>query len=181
MKASVYIAVSIDGFIARSDGDIEWLQSSGEEDGGNDYGYEAFMASVEALVMGRNTFEKVLTFGDWPYKNKRVVVLSSGTVAIPKNLSNCVEASSLSPSELLASLSNLGVDHVYVDGGITIQSFLRESLINSLVITRIPRLIGEGIALFGALEKDIHLRHIRTEAYSNGFVQSEYEIIQSAA
>ena len=181
MKASVYIATSIDGFIAREDGDIDWLHSSDYSSGSEDYGYKDFMASVDALVMGRNTFEKVLTFGEWPYGGKHVVVLSGRSVSIPTELSSSVEASSSDPVELLANLEQRGIKHVYIDGGKTVQSFLRAGLINELIITRIPRLIGSGIPLFGALDRDLSLKHIGTHSYSSGLVQSKYEVVKSAS
>ncbi len=181
MKVSVYIAVSIDGFIARTDGDIEWLHSYSESDENEDYGYEEFMSSVDALIMGRKTFEKVLSFEKWPYGNKTVVVLSSSSVAIPEKLGKHIEASSLDPSELLANLSKRGINHVYIDGGKTIQSFLCAGLVNEFTITYIPHLIGNGIPLFGALKDDVLLKHIYTKSYSNSLVQSKYEVLQGAA
>ncbi len=183
MKASVYIATSLDGSIAREDGSLDWLEGSGEEVSkddkpqNEDYGYKAFMDSVDALVMGRNTFEKVLGFGGWAYGEKPVIVLSSRSLQIPEHLSKTVEAMSGSPEEVVARLSERGMKHLYVDGGVTVQRFLRAGLIQRLIITRIPVLIGAGIPLFGPLEQDIKLRHIRTQSYPSGFVQSEYEVI----
>ena len=181
-KVSVYIAVSIDGFIARTDGDIDWLHSYSESDENEDYGYKEFMSSVDGLIMGRKTFEKVVSFGKWPYENKMVAVLSnnSDSVTIPKKLGKHIEVSSLDPSELLANLSKRNINHVYVDGGKTIQSFLCVGLVNELIITYIPRLIGNGISLFGVLEQDILLKHIYTRSYSSGLVQSKYEVLQNA-
>ncbi len=178
-KVSVYIAVSIDGFIARTDGDIDWLHSYSESDENEDYGYKEFMSSVDALIMGRKTFEKVVSFGKWPYENKMVVVLSSSSVTIPEKLGKHIEVSSLDPSELLANLSKRDINHVYVDGGKTIQSFLCAGLVNEFIITYIPRLIGNGIPLFGTLEQDILLKHIYTKSYSSGLAQSKYEVLQS--
>ena len=186
MKASVYIATSLDGFIAREDGDLDWLEGSGEEvakevsedeSQGEDYGYRAFMDSVDALVMGRNTFEKVLSLGPWGYGDKPVFVLSSRPLEIPDHLSQTVEAMSGSPEEVVARLSERGMTHLYIDGGVTVQRFLRARLIQRLVITRMPVLIGTGIPLFGPLGEDIKLRHVRTQSYPSGFVQSEYEVI----
>lgn len=181
MKVSVYIATSIDGFIARSDGDVAWLHSIDNTDENEDYGYEKFMSSVDVLIMGRNTFEKVLTFGKWPYKNKRIVVISSRTVEIPINLAKFVEASSSEPFKLLANLERQGVKHVYVDGGKTIQGFLYAGLVDELIITKIPRLIGSGIPLFGPLSGDIILDHLGTHSYRNGLVQSKYRVIKNSA
>jgi len=173
-KVSVYIATSLDGFIARENGDIEWLHE-GPHLEGEDFGYAAFMGSVDVLVMGRRSFEKVLTFGEWPY-TKRVVVLSSGEVAIPERLSGKVEGTSLPPAALLDRLSKEGATHVYLDGGVTIQRFLAEGLVDELTITRIPVLLGQGLPLFGPLGKDVRLDHVETRAFDNGFVQSKYRI-----
>lgn len=177
MKASAYIATSLDGFIAREDGDIDWLHSAGGSDEKEDYGYADFMASVDALIMGRNTFETALGFGAWPYTGKRVVVLSSRPMSIPDDLADTVAASSAPPLALLSDLEKQGINHVYVDGGKTIQGFLRAGLINELTITRIPILIGKGIPLFGTLDRDIRLTHLHTQAYATGLVQSKYVIV----
>ena len=175
MKASVFIATSLDGFIARPDGEIDWLGDPPTE-GADDYGYEKFMDTVDVLVMGRNTYEKVLTFGGWPYGAKPVVVLSSRTLHIPERIATSVETMSCSPAELVGRLSERGAKHLYIDGGRTIQQFLDAGLIQRLIITRIPVLIGSGIPLFGPLQRDIKLRHIETHVFSNGLVQSEYEV-----
>jgi len=135
------------------------------------------MDSIEVLIMGRNTFETVLTFeGDWPYGDKRMIILSSQPVSIPSELSATVEASSCTPAELIEKLAEEGFQHVYVDGGITIQSFLKAGLIDELIITRIPILIGTGIPLFGEIDADIKLRHLQTQSFSNGLVQCRYQI-----
>ncbi|WP_417393083.1 dihydrofolate reductase family protein [Gimesia sp.] len=179
MKVSVYIATSLDGFIARKDGALDWLPGieSPESPEGEDYGYHEFMDSIDVLIMGRNTFETVLSFeGDWFYGNKRMIILSSHPVSIPGELSATVEASSCTPAELIKKLSEEGIQHVYVDGGITIQSFLKAGLIDELIITRIPILIGSGIPLFGEIDADIKLRHLQTQSFSNGLVQSRYQI-----
>lgn len=180
MKVSVYIATSLDGFIARNDGGLDWLPGADSEGSveadAEDYGYREFMDSVDVLVMGRKTFEQVLSFGMWPYEKKRVVVLSGGTVRVPTDLSPTVEAESCSPRELVNQLAETGVKHLYVDGGNTIQRFLNEGLIQQIIITRIPILIGSGIPLFGPLTNDITLRHIETRQFPSGFVQSRYEV-----
>ncbi len=177
MKATVYIATSLDGFIARPYGEIDWLGEPPEE-GGEDYGYKKFMDTVDVLVMGRNTYEKVLTFGGWPYGTKPVVVLSSRALDIPERMAKSVEAMSCPPTELVERLSNRGAKHLYIDGGKTIQRFLDAGLIQQLIITRIPVLIGSGIPLFGPLERDIKLRHIETRLFTGGLEQSEYEVVR---
>jgi dihydrofolate reductase len=126
--------------------------------------------------MGRNTFEKVLTFDGWPYGTKPVVVLTHRSLDIPESIAQFVEAISCSPIELINRLSKQGAEHLYIDGGNTIQGFLDAGLIQRLIITRIPILIGDGIPLFGQLQRDIALRHIETRAFPGGLEQSEYEV-----
>ncbi len=181
MKVSVYIATSLDGFIARANGDLDWLPGSDGESAatasGEDYGYHDFMASVDVLVMGRHTFEKVLSFGQWPYGDKRVVVLTNSLSNPGEGLPATVEFASGSPTKIYEELRSAGVEHVYLDGGKTIQAFLDAGLIDELILTRIPVLIGSGIPLFGPLGSDRKLRHIRSEAYANGIVQCHYAVL----
>lgn len=176
MKASVFIATSLDGFIAREDGRIDWLPSEFPAPDAEDYGYGEFISKVDTLVMGRKTFETALTFGEWPYGGKRVVVLSRRPLEIPKPLAESVEHMAASPAEVIQTLAKRGASHIYVDGGATIQGFLKAGLIQEMTITRIPILLGSGISLFGRLEEDIKLRHISTRAFPSGFVQSKYEL-----
>jgi len=172
VKASVFIATSLDGFIARPDDDLDWLPPGG----GEEHGYEAFMATVDALVIGRRTYEKVLTFDTWPYGEKPVVVLSTRPLA-PAPPEAVVECMSGAPAEIVSRLAARGVRHIYVDGGITIQRFLEAGLIQRLIITRIPVLLGSGIPLFGPLQRDIVLQHVGTRQYASGMVQSEYVVV----
>src|SRR5271168_1835739 len=175
MIASVFVGASVDGFIARLNGDLDFLP----EGGGEPHGYEEFMAGVDALVIGRKTFETVAAFPDWPYGDKRVVVLSSRALAVAHTSGAAVEHMSGAPHEIVAKLAAGGAQHLYIDGGITIQGFLRAGLIQRLVVTRVPVLIGEGIPLFGTLLSDIKLRHVATQAYSSGLVKTEYEVCTS--
>ena len=150
MKLSVFVGVSLDGFMARLNGDFDFLP----EGGGEPHGYNEFMATVDALVIGRNTFEKVLTFDTWPYGDKRVVVLSSRPVDLSAVRGGVVEHMAGTPAEVVSRLAATSAHHLYIDGGITIQEFLRAGLIQRLIITRVPVLIGKGIPLFGALPRD---------------------------
>jgi len=174
VKATVFVGASVDGFIARENGALDWLP----EGGGEPHGYDEFMATVDAIVIGRKTFETVLAFETWPYGAKFVVVLSDK----PLDLSGArarggnVEHMGGPPTDIVKLLAARGFRHLYVDGGITIQRFLRAGLIDRLVITRVPVLIGRGIPLFGSLPEDIRLRHIATRSYPSGLVQSEYEV-----
>jgi dihydrofolate reductase len=172
MTVSVFIGTSVDGFIARPNGDLDFLPPGG----GEPHGYDEFMASVDALVIGRKTFETVLTFAAWPYGQKRVVVLSSRLVDLSATRGGIVEQMAGTPDEIVSKLAASGAHHLYVDGGITIQRFLCAGLIQRIIITRVPVLIGDGIPLFGTLPRDIRLRHIATQHYPSGLVKTEYHV-----
>ena len=174
----VYCGTSLDGFIARPDGAIDWL-SSGDEPEGEDYGFAEFMATVDAIVMGRNTFELLLTFSSWPYGATPLFVLSSTLKDVPESAKGKAEVTSLAPLALLESLAARGVRRAYVDGGKTVQSFLRADLIDELVLTRLPILIGEGIPLFGPTGRDLRWSHEGTKVYDPGLVRSRYRRVRA--
>ena len=176
-ECAAFVGVSLDGFIARPNGDLDWLMGEGGGDS-TEYGYNEFIADIDAIVMGRKTFEKVLTFDKWYYGNKRVVVLSNHPldVSLARTRGGVVEATAGSPAEIVSTLGASGARRLYVDGGITIQRFLRAGLIHRLIISRLPILIGDGIPLFGSLPRDIRLNHIATRTYPGGMVQSEYHV-----
>ena len=194
-KVSVFIATSIDGYIARKDGSIDWLDPSAESDPSGetippnataspnetdppveDGGYSEFISTVDVLVMGRKSFEKVLSFGFWPYEKLRVFVLSSKHVDIPDNLPENVSSTSASPVDLLSTLEKEGARHIYVDGGVTIQNFLAEKLIDEITITLIPVVLGEGLPLFKDNPNDIHLKLLSSKSSDYGFVQNKYAV-----
>lgn len=172
MIASIFIGTSLDGFIARPDGSFDFLPTDSNES----HGYEEFIASVDTVVIGRKTYETVVAFDSWPYGDKRVVVLSSSALDLSQ-AKGAIEQMSGEPADIVARLEATGSRHLYVDGGITIQRFLRAGLIQRLIVTRVPVLIGEGIPLFGRVERDMPLRHVATRTFASGLVQSEYEII----
>lgn len=175
MSASVFCGVSVDGFIARPNGALDWLPAEPEE-----HGFTEFLASVDAIVMGRNTFDVLMGFDldEWPYGDKRIVVLTRRALEISKAkaLGGVVDAMNGTPAEIVSRLAAEGARHLYVDGGITVQEFLRAGLVDRLVITRVPVLIGQGIPLFGSLPADVTLRHVATRSFPSGLVQSEYRI-----
>lgn len=173
MTISVFVGTSVDGFIARPNGALDFLPVGG----GEPHGYDEFIASVDALVIGRKTFETVLAFSSWPYGDKRVVALSGRPLDLSAARGANVEQMAGDPAEIVAKLAATGAHHLYVDGGITIQRFLRAGLVQRLVITRVPVLIGEGIPLFGFLPHDVRLRHVATQQYASGLVKSEYEVM----
>ena len=171
VTASVFVGTSVDGFIARSDGALDFLEAGG----GEPHGYDEFIATVDALVVGRKTYEMVLGFGSWAYGEKPVFVLSSRPIP-PAPRGAVVEQLAGAPADIVAQLAARGIRHIYVDGGVTIQRFLGAGLIHRLIITRVPVLIGTGIPLFGALPRDIALTHVATRQYAGGLVQSEYVV-----
>jgi dihydrofolate reductase len=172
MKLSVFVGTSLDGFLARSNGDYDFLPA----DGGEPHGYDEFISSVDTILIGRKTFEVVLKLPSWPYGEKRVVVLSHGPLDF-SGMTGRVEQMSGAPEQIVHALAATGAKHIYVDGGITIQEFLRAGHIHQLTLTRVPVLIGEGIPLFGSVLCDIKLRHVGTRQYNTGLVTSKYEVI----
>ena len=176
MKKSIYIATSLDGFIARENGDLDWLPGSDGNAGDEDFGYKDFFDSVDVMIMGRNTFEKVLSFGEWPYSEKKVIVLSKVLKQIPAGVKGDVEIKSGSPDEIIKELITQGYKHAYIDGGKTIQNFLQAGQIDEMIITRVPVMLGKGIPLFGPLNNTIELKLLQTTSFQNGFVQNHYLI-----
>jgi dihydrofolate reductase len=175
ITASVYIATSLDGFIARENGAIDWLMDANASvPPGEDCGYAEFMSTVDVLIMGRNTYEQVTQFDPWPYDGKRVVVLSSKVLVLRTGAGIQLEASSESPRLLLKRLAEQGCKRAYVDGGKVIQSFLRDSLIDDMTITTVPILLGGGRRLFDTLPSDMKLRLVSHRAFEFGFTQSTY-------
>lgn len=170
---SVFVGTSVDGFIARPDGALDFLPPGG----GEPHGYNEFIATIDVIVIGRKTYETVLGFPEWPYGTKRIVVLSSQPLDLSTARGAVLEQMSGAPTEIVAKLEASRARHIYVDGGITIQGFLRAGLVQRLTITRVPVLIGDGIPLFSSLLKDVRLRHVATQHYPSGLVKSEYHIV----
>ncbi|WP_308909596.1 dihydrofolate reductase family protein [Pseudokordiimonas caeni] len=172
----VFIATSLDGFIAREDGDIAWLLE--RDDPAEDHGYDAFIQGIDIILMGRGSFEKMQAVRPWPYI-RPVIVLSSSLTQddLPEDLAAKVRLSDASPEEVMRMLQSEGHRRVYVDGGLVIQSFLRAGLIADMVITRAPVLLGEGRSLFGSIAADIPLLHEETKSFPSGLVQSRYRIV----
>jgi dihydrofolate reductase len=170
VRCSVFIAVSLDGYIARPDGGIDWLGIV--EVPGEDYGYQAFMHSVDTLVIGRKTYELALRFPQWPYAGKRCVVLSSARV-LPAHGESFFAGT---PEELVGKLDAEGSKHVYVDGGAVIQQFIAGGLLTDLTVSIIPVLLGAGIRLFGEHERDVRLDLVSSRTFESGLVQLRYRL-----
>lgn len=179
ISGHVFIATSLDGFVARSDHQIDWLTK--QPDGDDDGGYAAFEESVDAIVMGSGSFRTVLGFGQWHYQ-KPVYVMSSSIVDsdIPESLKDKVQITRESPADLMAKLDEQGMNRVYVDGGAVVQSFARQRLISDFTITLVPILIGSGIRLFGELDQDVDLELVETRELSNGMLQVHYRIVNGS-
>ena len=161
----IYIAASIDGYIATCDGGIDWLHELPNPNN-IDYGYSEFMKNIDALVMGRNTYEKVRTFGEWPYE-KKVFVLSSMLTEVPDELIGKIEFISGQLKIIISNINLQGFKNLYIDGDLVIQSFLAEDLIDELIINRIPILLGGGIPLFRELSESLKFVHRNTEVYAH--------------
>jgi len=168
----VYIATSLDGFIADRDGGLDWLTAVPDPEGG-DFGFAEFLAGVDAIVMGRTTFETVLAFGVWPY-DKPVFVLSTTLHDVPADLAGRAEVVAGDPRDLVAALRGRGHESLYVDGGRTVQGFLKADLIDELIITTVPILLGDGIPLFGTLGRALAFRHAGTEELTPDLVRNRY-------
>jgi dihydrofolate reductase len=170
IRCSVFIATSLDGFIARTDGAIDWL--SIVERPGEDYGFKAFFDSVDALVLGRKTYETALGFGEWPYAGKRCFVVTHR----PSESLQREDLDAGRRSEIVESLSRDGLRHSYVDGGDVIRQFLAAGFISDLTISVVPVLLGEGVRLFGETGRDIRLDVVRSRSFPSGLVQTEYRV-----
>jgi dihydrofolate reductase len=175
ITAHVFIATSLDGFIARQDGDIDWLLQ--RDDPAEDHGYAAFIADKDMIVMGRGSYEKALTLDAWPY-DRPVLVLSKqlADTPVPEALQGKVRFASHAPKDAMATLAGQNVRRVYVDGGRLVQSFLRDGLVADLVVTTVPVLIGSGRPLFGTLAHDIDLKLVSSRSFASGLVQSTYRL-----
>jgi dihydrofolate reductase len=175
-EAHVFIATSLDGFIARSNGSLDWLlQVQATAPVGEDFGYAAFMAGIDALVMGRKTFETVLAFDSWPYPGRLVHVMSrSGALHIPRALEPSVRQTRQAPAELLRQLAHSGVRRICLDGGELIQAFLSDDLVDRMTITTVPMLPGEGRRPFGPLPADRAWTLDGVRHWDGGLVQARY-------
>jgi dihydrofolate reductase len=176
---SVYVATSLDGYIATDDGGVGWLEDLPNPDE-TDFGYGEFTSRIDALVMGRGTFDTVVGFGEWPY-DMPVVVMSS-SVTEPPEWAGQVEFSTAVPRDLVAELHARGWRRLYIDGGAVITSFLSEDLIDELIITTVPITLGSGIRLFGRLESADDVRQwelVSVDRWSNGFVQTHHRRLRS--
>jgi dihydrofolate reductase len=169
-QTSAFMAVSLDGFIARTNGDVDWLGAFQLEQ--EDYGYNDFIKEIDVIVMGRHTYEKGLTFPEWPYVNNDVVVISQTL----QTTQHGVKLHQGDIASLLKQLHLEKVKHVYIDGGITISQCLKHGLLDHMHISLVPLLLGSGIPLFKDIDKEIDCHLVSTQTYSNGIVKLHYEL-----
>jgi len=174
MSNIVYIATSIDGYIAREDHSIDWLMDLPNPDK-SDYGFSEFLDRLDGIIMGRKTFEIVMGFKQWPYaKPVPIFVLSNSLLALPEKVLGKAELVTGELKEILKSLKKREINNLYIDGGKTVQSFLKEDLIDEMTITRIPILLGSGIPLFDNNSLELRFEHVETKVFNNMLVRSKY-------
>jgi dihydrofolate reductase len=175
MSNKAYMGVSLDGYIATASNGLDWLNEVPNPEK-SDFGYAEFMDSVDAIVMGRNTYETVLSFGQWPYE-KPVFVLSRTLEQVTPELEKQIEILEGHPKDIVRVLNEHGYQNLYIDGGSVVQDFLSEGMLDEITTTHVPILLGGGISLFGALSEPIRLAHEGTTVYKNGLVKSKYSIV----
>ena len=186
MKCSVYIATSADGFIATPDGSVDWLMAvaNTQEPVEMAVSFESYLKTVDCLIMGRKCMEQIASFNlsaeQWPYGDLRIIVLSKSISEVPDSLPGKVEMYAGEIPDLIAKLEAEGYQHAYVDGGSVITSFLNLQLINEMTVSQAPIILGDGLRLFGKVDKAIKLQDVKSEAYENGFIQSHYSLQYSA-
>jgi len=183
MKCSVYIATSADGYIATTDGGVNWLHSAGNQEadmGTDDMGFTAFIDSVDCMIMGRKCMEIIasmnLTPEQWPYGNMPIIVLSNTIKTPPKSLAGKVEMYSGDIQALMIKLESNGYRHAYIDGGSTITSFINLKLIDEMTITQAPILLGKGLPLFGEINQIVKLQDAKSTVFANDFTQVKYRV-----
>ena len=173
MKFSVYMANSLDGFIAREDGNVDWLNNYNEEDK-TDYGFDDFISTVDIIVMGRKTFELVAAFDGWFYQDAQIVVLSNSLSEVPEHLEDKV---TIYNGEIEDLVEKFDEDfHIYVDGGSVVTQFLEKDLITDITLTTVPILLGKGIKLFSQISHEIELDLMSSESYTSGLIMSRYVV-----
>lgn len=170
-KISIYIATSIDGYIARKNGGLDWLEYG--HTGDEDYGFKKFIGSVDALVLGRNTYEVVASFDKWPYEGKKVMVLSNTLNDVRKE----AELFCGQLTDLTSMLHSEGIKHVWVDGGITVSKFLEAGLVDYITISVIATVLGSGIPLFSTMSREHKCHLLSSQSYPSGLVQLNYEVL----
>ena len=174
MKVIAYLASSLDGYIADSDGGVDWLNSLPNPDK-SDFGFSDFMNSIDALLMGANTFKTVQSFGMWPY-TKPVFVLSNSIKKIPDGFEDKIELLKGELKDVLKDLKKKGFENIYADGGVVVKDCLSQNILDEIIITRVPVSLGSGVSLFPLSEISLNFEHLGTEVLGVGLVKSRYQI-----
>ena len=174
MKTVAYVATSLDGYIADSEGGVDWLNEIPNPEK-SDYGFADFISGIDAILMGGNTFRVVQSFGLWPY-DKIVYVLSNTISEVPSGYEDRIRLISGPIDTVLEQVRNEAGPNIYVDGGRVIQSCLAAARLSQLIVTTVPVLLGQGIPLFAPSDRRIRLRHTKTEVLGAGLVKSTYDV-----
>jgi len=170
----VYIATSLDGYIAGRDDDMSWLPQQIDEAEAGDFGFSEFLDGIDAIVMGRRTLEAVADFDPWPY-TKPLFVLSRNMRKPPAHLKGKVHCTSGSPRSIVQDLNRRGYARLYIDGGETIRHFLERDMIDRMIITQVPVLLGGGVPLFAELERPLNFLHREWRSLAGGLMMSIYD------
>ena len=189
MQCSAFIASSADGYIATEEGGVEWLELAGNTQvdmvDQEDMGFAAFMATIDCMIIGRKCMEKLSNFDlspeQWPYGDRRIIVLSKTLAELPDNMKRRAELYGGEIHPLIERLTHDGLTHAYVDGGTTITSFINLQLMTQLIVTQVPVLLGKGLPLFGELNNTTQLRQAQAHVYPNDFIQTRYTVDYGAA
>ncbi|NKF49290.1 dihydrofolate reductase [Shewanella sp. WXL01] len=184
MKCSVFIATSIDGYIATEDGNVDWLEQAGNQQAdmsdNPDMGFNEYINSVDCMIMGRKCMEKIASFNltdeQWPYGKLPIYVLSRTMTKPPQNLVGKVEMVNDGIEALLSRLELQGLKHAYIDGGATICAFINLQLIERMIITQAPVVLGKGISLFNDIKSPVSVTQVSAQSYPNDFVQVSYRL-----
>jgi len=172
MKVTYYVASSIDGYIAKENGDVSWLDDLGISM--EETGYDHFFSSVDGLVMGRNTYNFVFDYGTWPYEDKPAWVCTSTELNV---MEGCQLQKAIKPSDVVKEAGELGLKHLWlVGGGKLAGSFIQEKMLTHLSISQMPIILGSGIKLVDGLTESIRLKSGKVQQYQSGFSQLEFEI-----
>jgi len=177
-RVAVFVGLSVDGYIAGPDDELAWLDEASAGAEGEDHGYDAFMKGVDAVLLGRRTYEVVVGFPSWPYGGRRVIVASRSLPPTGDGRPGSVQVTPEAPAPLLKRLRREGVRKVYLDGGRLITAYLEAGLVDELTLTRLPILLGDGLPLFGRMRRRVRLRHAGTRTFASGLVQSRYDVVR---
>jgi len=173
MQITYYVAASLDGFIAKEDGDVSWLEEL--DIPFSETGYDEYFETVDAIVMGRKTYEIICSFAGWPYGNKPVWICSRDKSILP--VEGCNLQPGKSPEDVMELAKQMKINHLWlVGGGQLATSFLEKNMLNKIILSHMPIILGSGIKLFGDIAQAEKVKFERYKSYPSGFLQSQYSI-----